>query len=219
MITLKIDLHVHTTHSGDSLTTVVEAIEWARRRNLDGIAITDHNSVDAFRELSKVESDLVVLRGVEIDTREGHLIALGIDELIPSNLPFSETLQLIRQAGGLAVVPHPFDFLRGGVGSKVVRSFVPDALEVVNSHSLFFGLTRDLGFRLAQELNIPCVGGSDSHVPETIGDSYTVVSCGKRCQDSILNSIREGRTQVFGAHTALWNRLRTLLLISNKSRG
>ncbi|MBL7118942.1 PHP domain-containing protein [Candidatus Bathyarchaeota archaeon] len=216
MIPLKIDLHVHTTHSGDSLTTVAEAIEWAKRRNLDGIAITDHNSVDALREIAQAESDLIVLLGEEIDTKEGHLIALGIDEGIPSNLPYSETTQIIRQAGGLAVVPHPFDFFRSGLGPRVVRSFVPDALEVANSHSLFFNLTRDRGFRLAQELNVSCVGGSDSHTPETIGDSYTVVSCGKRCQNSILKSIKEGRTQVCGAPTALWYRLKTLPLVLNK---
>jgi len=216
MTPLKIDLHVHTTHSGDSLTTVAEAIEWAERRNLDGIAITDHNSVDALREIAQADSDLVVMLGEEIDTKEGHLIALGIDEGIPSNLPYSETTQIIRQAGGLAAVPHPFDFFRGGVGPKVVRSSIPDALEVANSHSLFFNLTMNRGFRLARELGVPCVGGSDSHTPETIGDSYTLVFCEKRCQDSILKSIKEGRTQVYGAPTALWYRLKTLPLVLNK---
>jgi len=216
MIPLKIDLHIHTTHSGDSLTTVKEAVEWAERRGLDGIAITDHNSVDALEEIPRLNSGLLVLLGEEIDTREGHLIALGINEKIPSGLSFSKTLGLIRQVGGLAVVPHPFDRLRGGVGPKVVRSFTPDALEVVNSHSLFFGSKRDLGISLAQELGLPCVGGSDSHVPETIGDAYTLVSCGRRSQDSVLKSIRGGRTQVFGSPTAVWHRLRTLPLVFNK---
>jgi predicted metal-dependent phosphoesterase TrpH len=215
MFPLKLDLHVHTTHSGDSLTSVVEAIEWGKKRGLDGIAITDHNSMGAFKDIPQVVHDFLIIVGEEINTREGHLIALGIDEKIPSNLPFSETLQLVRESGGLVIVPHPFDYLRGGVGPEIVRAFVPDAIEVVNSHSLLFSITKGLGTRLTRELNITSVGGSDSHLPETIGDSYTVVSCRKRSQDSILESIKEGRTQVFGTPTSLRYRLKTLSVVLN----
>ncbi len=216
MIPLKIDLHVHTAHSGDSPTSVAEAIEWGKRRNLDGIAITDHNSVEAFREIPRVDSGFIVILGEEIDTQEGHLIALGIDERIPNNFSFSETLKLIREAGGLAIVPHPLDSLRGGVGLEIVRSFIPDGIEVANSHSFFFDSTWSLASRLAQDLNVACVGGSDSHLPETVGDSYTVVSSRRRCQESILRSIREGRTQVFGAPSRLWYRLKTFSLVLSK---
>lgn len=212
MFPLKLDLHVHTTHSGDSLTSVVEAIEWGKKRGLDGIAITDHNSIEASKDLPQVIHDFIIIVGEEIDTQEGHLVVLGIDKKIPSNLPFSETLQLARELSGLAIVPHPFDYLRGGVGPEIVRAFVPDAIEVANSHSLLFGLTKGLGTRLARELNISSVGGSDAHLPETIGDSYTVVSCRNRSQDSILESIKEGRTEVFGRPTSLRYRLKTLSL-------
>ena len=169
----------------------------------------------ASKDIPQVDHDFIILVGEEINTREGHLIALGIDEKIPSNLPFSETLQLVRESRGLAIVPHPFDYLRGGVGPETVRAFVPDAIEVANSHSLFFSITKGLGTRLTRELNITSVGGSDSHLPETIGDSYTVVSCRKRCKDSILESIKEGRTQVFGAPTSLRYRLKTLSVVLN----
>jgi predicted metal-dependent phosphoesterase TrpH len=209
---LKLDLHIHTTYSGDSLTSVKEAIEWGKKKGLDGVAITDHNSMEASKDITKVVDDFIVIMGEEIDTREGHLVALGIDKKIPSYLPFSETLRLVREANGLAVVPHPFDYLRGGVGPGIVRDFVPDAIEVANSHSLLFNITKSLSTRLARELNITSVGGSDSHLPETIGDSYTVVSCRRRCRDSILVSIKEGRTQVFGSQTSLRYRLKTLSL-------
>ncbi len=216
MIQLKIDLHVHTTHSGDSSTSVAEAIAWGKRRNLDGIAITDHNNVEAVREIPRLGLGFTVILGEEVDTQEGHLIALGIDEKIPRDLPFSETLKLIREMGGLAIVPHPLDSLRGGVGVEIVRSFIPDAIEVANSHSLFFNSTRSRASRLAQDLNVACVGGSDAHLPQTIGDSYTVVSCRKRCQGSILESIREGRSWAFGAPTKLQYRLKTLCLLLRK---
>lgn len=216
MISLKLDLHVHTTFSGDSITSVRDAIEWGKRRNLDGIAITDHNSTQASEVIPERESDLIVILGEEIDTQEGHLIALGIDEKIPSGLQFSDTLQMIREAGGVAVAPHPFDLLRGGVGLTILRASIPDAIEVINSHSLFFSLTKNLGFRTAKELNVACVGGSDSHVPETIGDSYSIIYSRDGFQDSILDSIRERRTEAFGRPTALWHRLRTLTLMCNK---
>ncbi len=216
MISLKLDLHIHTIFSGDSITSVRDAIEWGKRRNLDGIAITDHNSTQASEMIPRHDSSFIVILGEEIDTKEGHLIALGIDEELPSGLDFSDTLQLIREAGGVAVAPHPFDILRGGVGPSILKTFVPDAIEVINSHSLLFGLTKNLSFRIARELNVACVGGSDSHVPETIGDSYSIVDCRDSCQESILNSIRERRTEAFGRPTALWHRLRTLSLMGNK---
>lgn len=208
MIQLKIDLHVHTMHSGDSSTSVAEAIEWGKRRNLDGIAITDHNTVEAAREIPRLGSGFTVILGEEVDTQQGHLIALGIDERIPRDLPFSEALKMIRERGGLAIVPHPLDSLRGGVGFEIIRSFIPDGIEVANSHSLFFNSAKSRASRLAQDLNVACVGGSDAHLPETIGDSYTVVSCRKRSQGSILMSIREGRTQAVGAPTKFSTALR-----------
>jgi len=214
MLSLKLDLHVHTLHSGDSITSVDEAIEWAKRRELDGIAIADHNTMDAFEEIPE-DPGIIVIPGEEIDTQKGHLIALGITEKIPSGLLFSETLQLIRERGGVSVVPHPFDFFRSGVGSKTIRSHPPDAIEVINSHSLFFNLTKRLGFSLAEELDIACVAGSDSHLPESIGDAYVIVSCKEPSRVEILRSIREGRTQVFGAPTNLWLRLKTFSLTLN----
>ena len=44
---LKIDLHSHSYFSGDGVSSLESMIASARRKGLDGFAITDHNTCDA----------------------------------------------------------------------------------------------------------------------------------------------------------------------------
>lgn len=73
-----VDLHIHTYYS-DGTMSPKEVVEYAKRKNLGIIAITDHDVLDSYEEL-KVEAEkagIIAIRGVEIDSIfEGHLVHL-----------------------------------------------------------------------------------------------------------------------------------------------
>ena len=84
MLKLKVDTHIHTIFSGDSLTTVEDAIRLSKIKGLDCICITDHDTVKAVEKLNResLRNDVIIIPGIEVTTREGHLVGLGITQPI-----------------------------------------------------------------------------------------------------------------------------------------
>src|SRR4030067_1854146 len=114
---MKIDCHCHTIYSrhafwgSDALNTPLEMIKAAVKKGIDGLAITDHNTVKgsliAKKEARRFKN-FKIITGCEVRTREGEIIALGVKENIPMNLSIEETVKIIKDLGGISVAPHPF---------------------------------------------------------------------------------------------------------------
>lgn len=183
---LKIDLHVHTCYSPDSSITLKEVILYAKKRGLDGVAITDHNTVKGARKLKT--RDIIVVPGIEVSTLNGHLLGLNVDTLTPAKLGIKETIDRIHDAGGIAVAPHPFAFYRSPPSQKI-SSY--DAVEVMNASSVPFQLFTRLSKNFADRLGLPQTGGSDSHYAPEIGAAYTVVEA-EPDVDEIVDAIKRG---------------------------
>ncbi|UCF58700.1 MAG: CehA/McbA family metallohydrolase [Candidatus Bathyarchaeota archaeon] len=187
---LKIDLHVHTRYSYDSTTTPDEIVAYSKKRGLDGIAITDHDVVEGALELARKVKELVVIPGVEITTSRGHVLALNITKPVPTELSPFETIQIIHEAGGIAVTAHPTVFYKGLRG-QVNPDF--DAIEVINASAFPFFLSTYLSRKLAIRLNLPQTAGSDAHYASEIGLAYTVVDTEPEVNE-IVHAIKKGAT-------------------------
>ena len=76
----KIDLHVHTCYSYDGMSTLREVVNCAEKKGLDGIAITDHDTVDGVKSALKLANErrFVIIPGVEVTTLQGHVLGLNI---------------------------------------------------------------------------------------------------------------------------------------------
>lgn len=201
--TIKIDLHVHTKASEDSFINLKDAVKTAKSIGLDGLAITDHNTIEDAVIAAKMKSGIIIIPGIEVSAKEGHILGIGITEEIPRGLTAKETVEKIRELGGTSIVPHPFDFFRHGVGEKVVREINPDAIESINSNSAFFYYAKRLSEKLAEEIQKPQTAGSDAHLLSSIGKAYTVIETSSRDVESILESIKMGRTKPVGKPTSI----------------
>lgn len=198
---LKIDLHVHTTGSPDAFTEQDQLPSILKERGLDGVAITNH---DALTQVTC--SGAIIVPGIEVSTRQGHIIGLGVSGPIMKGRTADETITMIHRAGGLVVVPHPFDPISPCVNPLKLKS-KPDAVEVINSDALFFNLNNVAAKRMAMQLDLPMVAGSDSHIPETVGDAYTLIDSDSESVDDVLNAIRIGSVQPAGGPTPLSKKL------------
>jgi len=193
---LKIDLHVHTCYSEDATTTLKEVVHYAKKSGLDGVAITDHKTLQGALKLVK-RNQLTIIPGLEIETQRGHILALNIKAFIPSKLSITETVQKIHDAGGIAVVAHPAVVLKTGLGQRIKSNLNLDAVEVINSSAFPFFFSTQLSCRLAKRLNLPQTAGSDAHHSAEIGAAYTLVDADSN-SDDVAEAIRKGAITPYG---------------------
>jgi len=201
---LSVELHAHSSLSYDGRDPVERLLEEAAAVGLDGLAVTDHDEIAASLEAAELapEYGLVGIPGMEVTSEAGHVLALGVEELVPAGLSFQETIDRIHEQGGIAVVPHPFQQSRSGVLAKISREELTaaDAIEIFNSR-LLTGRANRQAERFALQHNIPVTAGSDAHIAEMIGRGITHVDTDERTVPAILDAIREGHTSVEGRRT------------------
>jgi predicted metal-dependent phosphoesterase TrpH len=204
MDVLTLELHCHSAASYDGRDSVEAMLERAAAVGLDAIAITDHDGIDASLRAVDLagEYDMIGIPGVEISSAAGHVLGVGIEEIVPPALPFAETVERIRAAGGLAIVPHPFQEMRQGVMANITREELAtaDAIEVYNSR-LFTGRSNRQARKDARSRDLPMAAGSDAHIAEMVGQAVTMVDPPEPTGEAILAEIREGRTEIAGRRT------------------
>ena len=173
---VRVDCHLHTSVSGDAVTTIDELAERVARERLDVVCITDHNVTTAAVAAAERDIGARVIVGEEIRTREGDVIGLFLTERIPYVLPVAEVTGLIRAQGGLIYLPHPFDPGRsslGPVAERLCARGLADIVEVFNAK--IEDPARVLNGRaaeLAARYGLPGGAGSDAHDPDGIGAAY-----------------------------------------------
>lgn len=192
------ELHCHSSCSRGKKLPVEckggprEVVRQADRSGLAGIALTDHDTIRGWRQ---AESEarmrgLVFIPGMEISTTRGHVIGLGLTDRVPPGLPVEETVDMIRAQGGISVAPHPFDVRGDGIRFDMAKC---DAIEVFNGLSMD-RLPNSFCRWKSKDLINPKVGGSDSHMLETIGLVRNWIEADDL--DGVLREIRAGRVRI-----------------------
>lgn len=194
---LHIDLHTHSFFSGDGVSTPEELIAAARRRGLQGLAITDHNTCEAMDYLSRkglIRPDglpvdgFLVVPGVEVSTREGHLLCLGITLPNMKGEPALEVCREIHERGGIAIPAHPYDYFRAGIRESVLQTLEFDAVEVYNAATTFQYCNRK-AHTYAKTHGFPMTSGSDAHHEASIGTAYTILETEELTLENVLRQI------------------------------
>ncbi|MBN1169508.1 PHP domain-containing protein [Candidatus Micrarchaeota archaeon] len=163
---MKIDLHVHTSNSIDSL---IRPEDLAAKSEKLGIipAITDHNSIASNNLFPSIA-------GEEIKTDRGDLIALFVTDLIPKDTLFEDALDIIREQGAISYLPHMYDSTRHGTVPKENEIAKIDVIEIFNSRTLLDRYNQ-AALEFAEKHGKPGAVGSDSHFLLEFGSTYNEV--------------------------------------------
>jgi predicted metal-dependent phosphoesterase TrpH len=192
---IRVDLHVHTTYSSDSLITPEELVYYSKKRGLNAVAVTDHNKLEGAYKIAK-ETDFLIIPGMEVSSSDGHIVALNIKKPIPRGFSAAETVERIHSAGGVAIACHPFVFFKGCLRDRVCSTF--DAIEVINARAFPFKKSVSKAEEIAQRLNLSRVAGTDAHYGPQIGYGYTVIDSEDSTVEAVCRAIVAGRCKPFG---------------------
>jgi predicted metal-dependent phosphoesterase TrpH len=178
----KADLHIHTQH-GDGLDSVEHILEHvAANTDLDVIAITEHDDLETAHHAREVWSregyGFDFVPGVEVTTLEGHVVALYVEEPLPSLRRVEETIEAVRRQGGVCFVPHPMSWLTRSIGPGTFKRVAAaglwfDGIELGSSSpTARFYLDKARRYNNRND-RLPSVGASDAHFVQAIGSAHT----------------------------------------------
>lgn len=193
---MKLDLHIHSKYSYDSFSTPLKIAKVAKKRGLDVISITDHNTMGAYKNIPD-RLNVVVIRGMEIKTDKGDVIGLFLDKEIKSR-SFFEVIDEIREQDGIVVLPHPF---RRNCNPKELVGHV-GLVEVINARSR--KAENSEAQKLCEKFNKKLITGSDAHTYFEIGPTYTEIEGFSTDLSELKQMILENERKCYGKESPFY---------------
>ncbi len=201
-----VDLHAHTICS-DGLITVRELLLTAKKRGLTGIAITDHDTTRCVKKALVLarEIGVIAVPGVEVSTREAHLLLYGIVEELPEKYRLKpgilEVLDYARESNYFSSIAHPF----GRIFKPYPVINLKEALLKVNGIEVINGRTppknNEKAIKLALEYNKIPTAGSDAHIPEEVGSAKILLREPIENYSQIIEQLYKNNHMVYGGRS------------------
>ncbi|MBI5109620.1 MAG: PHP domain-containing protein [Rhodocyclales bacterium] len=194
-----IDTHCHTKYSYDNWLEPLDLIRRAKALGLDGAVITEHYSYEASAPVEQVGRDegFLILRGVEIATDKGHLLAYGVEDDgwniwgRDSYLPLEEVIDRINELGGICAPAHPFRNV--GLASLMEGLLELKDIAAVESHNgVNADSDNDLAISASGYLGLTTLGGSDCHKTPAVGRCATEFSQPVHDMASFIAAVKAG---------------------------
>lgn len=165
-----IDKHLHESkYSLDSHVSLIDIVNRAKTIGLNGVCITDHESNEIHHEaalLSK-KMNFPIIVGAEFLTLEGDMTVFGLKELPKERISAKELVSLVDECEGIAIASHPYRQNNRGMGDHIRTLDKLWGIEAFNGSTPREHNLR--AYKLALELGIPALGGSDAHNIGQIG--------------------------------------------------
>jgi len=191
---MKLDMHVHSTYSGDSNGKPKDILKKAKAVGLDGLAIMDHNTLKGYRSIKDIDTPLILVPGIEVSTQEGHVMAIGIQEEVGKQTTIAEAIDRINEQGAIAAAPHPYRYW-SGMTEENLFSNKWTAIEGINGRSWHRKNVK--AKKAAERMNLPIIGGSDAHRLKTVGKAYTIFDNIDSWED-VITQIKKGKVDAGG---------------------
>lgn len=174
---MNVEFHCHTIYSKDSLTRPHDLVETCRRKGIDRVVVTDHNTIAGARAAHALDPQRVIV-GEEIMTTQGEILAAFVTEEIPAGLTPEETIHRLKNQGAFISVSHPFDRWRSGAWQEGdLLDILPDvdAIEVYNSRCVLPQFNH-AARQFAEKHHLAGTVGSDAHATFELGQSLMELS-------------------------------------------
>ncbi len=201
---MKVDLHFHTALSKDgSIPPVAATAKLVKRRGLDGIAITDHDTTGNVARLSRLlsEEGLVAIPGEEVRVDKGpELLCYFLSERVPPG-DLGSVLDAARAQDAVAVLSHPFDYMRGNWMHLFTSARKKELAKLLNRiHGLEAFNARNyspggnaLALRYARGLQLAATAGSDAHWAAEVGLAWTSIDAASTRLDDLAAAFKAKR--------------------------
>jgi predicted metal-dependent phosphoesterase TrpH len=198
---MKVDLHFHTAVSKDgSIPPAAATARLIKRRGLDGIAITDHDTTSNVARLSRLLADegLVAIPGEEVRVDKGpEILCYFLTECIPPG-DLGSVLDAVRAQDAVAVLSHPFDYMRGNWMHLYTRERAKDLAKLLNRiHGLEAFNARNyspggnvLASRYARGLKLAATAGSDAHCAGEVGLAWSSIEAASTRLDDLVAAFK-----------------------------
>jgi predicted metal-dependent phosphoesterase TrpH len=163
------EFHCHTVFSADSLLKVPDLVMAAKRKQLERVAVTDHNSIQGALRAKELDPERIII-GEEIETSQGEILGYFMVDEIPPGLHPMEVIARLKDQQAFISLPHPFDRLRAHWQPQTLREMLPylDALEVFNARCISRSYNRAAdAFACGHQLQR--MAGSDAHTVTELG--------------------------------------------------
>ena len=185
-----IDLHVHSAVSSCSRLSVRDIIEKGRACGLDGVCITDHDTMAVLSQITEgFQSDgLLVLVGMEYATPQGDYLVFGDVEGLGPNLSGLELFSAVEGVGGAVIAAHPFRGWRPSDVSVLERG--RPVIEVDNGRNT--DPENAMAGALARKLDLVSVAGSDAHTLNELGRFPTNFTVPVRSRADLIRALKAG---------------------------
>jgi len=167
---LKIDMHVHSQYSNDSIIPIETLVRTWRKHGIISL-VCDHDTLEGskrvMRAIRGLNPEIPEILAEEITTTGGEIIGVFLTEEIPAGLSSEETIDTIHDQGGLSIVPHPFCRYRSrALVRSILDELIPriNIIEGYNSRNVV-DADNLVAVSYANEKGKPISAGSDAHTP------------------------------------------------------
>ena len=184
---MKIDFHLHTRASFDCESEPAAIVEWAVKKGLEGMFVTEHDNTNGYIELKREadQQNLIVLPGLEFTAARGTHYLVYLTPELPLPQDDLAMIMEIHRRGGLVGLPHPYRSDTGlmynqNIKNLYVENEVKQILAGLDFIEVFNAKSTTLQNQQAQKLagqypHLKQIAGSDSHFPSTVGAAHTEI--------------------------------------------
>lgn len=192
---VRYDLHTHTHYSSCSNMKPEILLKTAKKRGLNGIAVTDHGKIKGALEVKRLNKDknFEVIVGQEISTIQGDVLAYYVKEQIDA-VDFLDAVERIRKQNGLIVIPHPFRTSYPSHKFKIplekIKNII-DGVECFNARMLL-NSDNNTAEDVANKYGIAKTAGSDAHFKFEVATGQTVF------EGNLRKALKDRKTRAYG---------------------
>lgn len=212
---LRAEFHCHTIYSKDSLVSPEALLGACRRKGIERVVITDHNTIAGAVHATAIDPSRAII-GEEIMTRNGELLAFFVKEELPPRLEPMEAISRLREQGAFISVSHPFDVMRNGHWEiDALLEILPwvDAIETFNARCMQAEYN-DQAQQFARQHNLTGTVGSDAHATFELGRAAMLLP-EFHDADSLRLALKQAKTQTslsspfvhFTSRYAVWKKM------------